>query len=321
MSHSVKAEKRSTAPCDPLILKLMAYLTLERRRSLLTVEAYARDLQEFGAYLSKLPRGQSSSGRNYPQLAKATTSDIREYIMHLSSSRRLDGSTIRRKLSSIKALYRALKVLGVRDDNPSSVVEGPSIERKVPDHLEVTDIGKLLRTNVAGRSDTQRLRDHAIMELFYAGGIRRAEVTKIDLRDLNLPQRTIRIHGKGKKERMVVINKTAARAIETYLRMRPRSNDEALFLGRGGKRLTPQHVWRIFRDIFAVSGITYHASPHTLRHSFATHLIENGVDLETVRELLGHESLATTGMYLKVAMAHKRRAYDEAHPRDRMKDR
>ena len=114
----------------------------------------------------------------------------------------------------------------------------------------------------------------------------------------------------------MVINHAAADAIAAYLRVRPRSADPALFLGRGGKGLTPKHVWRIFHTIYRVSGIQKHATPHTPRHSFATHLVENGVDLETVRELLGHESLATTGVYLQLAMGHKRRAYDQAHPRD-----
>lgn len=179
----------------------------------------------------------------------------------------------------------------------------------------------LLRTSLAGRTDAAQRRDNAIMELFYASGMRRAELAGVRLADVDLAERTIRVTGKGNKERLVVINRAAGDAIEAYLRVRPRSADPALFLGRGGKALTPKHVWRIFRDIYRVSGIQKHASPHTLRHSFATHLVENGVDLETVRELLGHESLATTGVYLQLAMGHKRRAYDEAHPRDRMPDR
>jgi site-specific recombinase XerD len=156
------------------------------------------------------------------------------------------------------------------------------------------------------------------MELFYATGMRRAEIAKINLADLNLRDRVIQVYGKGRKQRKVVMNHSAAAALERYLAIRPRSSDDAVFLGRGGNRLTPKHVWRIFRDIYELSGLKQHATPHTLRHSFATHLLENGVDLGTVRELLGHESLATTGVYLSVAMEHKRRAYDEAHPRDRM---
>jgi integrase/recombinase XerC len=311
----------SKKPADPLILDTMSYLLLERNRSLLTVEAYARDLQEFGGYLAGLPKSESPIGRVYPQLRGATTSDIRRYITQLASRRDYSPVSIRRKLSSVKAFYKYLVYAAVRPDNPATAVPGPSIESKVPHHLDTPAIGKLLRTTIAGRSEPQRLRDLAIMELLYASGIRRAEVTTIDMSDIDLRNRVILIHGKGKKQRKVLFNEATAAAIEAYLRVRQRSADDALFLGRGGKRLSPKHVWRIFRDLYNMSKIGDRATPHTLRHSFATHLAENGVDLETIRELLGHASLATTGVYLKMSMAHKRRAYDEAHPRDKMKDR
>lgn len=314
-------EKRVFRPVvDRLILDLMTYLRLERNRSRLTVEAYARDLQEFGGFLAGVPAKQSPVGREYPELGGVSTSDVRRYVMHLAGDKRYDMRTVRRKLSSIKALYRYLKLMGGRDDDPASIVPGPKIERKLPEHLDPTEVRDLLRTSLAGRTEAQRRRDLAILELLYASGLRRAEVTTIDLKDLDLRGREIRIHGKGSKERVVVFNRTAADAIEAYLRVRPHSRDEALFLGRGGKRLSPMHVWRIFRDIYKVSGIGQHATPHTLRHSFATHLAENDVDLETIREFLGHESLATTGIYLRMSMQHKKRVYDKAHPRDRMKD-
>jgi site-specific recombinase XerD len=312
-------EKRVFRPVsDPLVLDLMTYLRLERNRSRLTVEAYARDLQEFGAFLSGVPVGESPIGWQYPALRSVTTSDVRRYVMRLAGDKGYDMRTVRRKLSSIKALYRYCKLMGLRDDDPASIVSGPKIERKLPEHLGESDVRTLLSTSLAGRSDVQRRRDLAIMELLYASGLRRAEITTIDLKDLDLKAREIRVHGKGSKERVVVFNRSAAKAVEAYLRVRPPSRDEALFLGRGGKRLSPMHVWRIFRNIYKVSGIDGHASPHTLRHSFATHLAENEVDLETIREFLGHESLATTGIYLKMSMQHKKRAYDKAHPRDRM---
>ena len=161
------------------------------------------------------------------------------------------------------------------------------------------------------------------MELFYASGVRRAEITSINLTDIDLSSRTIRIMGKGRKERVVVINRTTAAAIQTYLNVRPRSSDTALFLGRTRQRLSPRHVWEIFHRIYLVSGLkgVKQASPHTLRHSFATHLLERGVDLVTIQELLGHESVATTQIYTNVSFEHKKRAYDEAHPRDREMNR
>jgi site-specific recombinase XerD len=313
--------QRGTPVVDPIILDLMAYLRLERNRSKLTVEAYARDLHEFGAYLTQLTADESPMGREYPQLRAATTSEVRRYVMHISGDKGYDMRTVRRKLSSVKALYKFLKLTGVRDDDPASIVAGPKLERKLPEHLDQDEVRGLLNTQaIAGRTEDRKRRDVAILELLYAAGIRRAEVTTIDLGDVDLKNREVRIRGKGSKERVVLINRSAAEAIGAYLAVRPRSNVDALFLGRGGKRLSPMHVWRIFREVYKVSGVQRHASPHTLRHSFATHLAENEVDLETIRELLGHESLATTGIYLKMSMQHKKRAYDRAHPRDAMDD-
>jgi len=239
--------------------------------------------------------------------------------MYLTGAKGYNSTTVRRKLSSLKALYKFMRQHGIRPDNPAGDVAGPPTDRKIPKHLDVREIDTLLSTPPnAEHSEAQRIRDNAIMELLYASGMRRAEVTSINLSDVNLRDRVIDVMGKGRKQRRVVINRTTAAALQRYLSVRPRTSDDAFFVGRGGKRLTPKHIWRIFNDIYRLSQIKQKASPHTLRHSFATHLLENGVDLETVRELLGHESLATTGMYLSVAMEHKRRAYDEAHPRDKM---
>jgi site-specific recombinase XerD len=257
-------------------------------------------------------------GRTYPQLASATTSDIRRYIVQLGGRRQYDAKSIQRKLSSIKSLYKYMRLFELRPDDPAAAVPGPSIDKKTVEHLDIPEVSLLLHTSLAGKVEWQQRRDRAIVELLYASGIRRAEAARVDLKDLNLRERELHVHGKGRKERRVPFNVSAAEAIKAYLAVRPRTSADALFVGRGGQRLTPKHLWRIFRDVYKISGIEYHASPHTLRHSFATHLLENGADLETVRELLGHESLATTGMYLKVAMKHKRRVYDEAHPRDRM---
>jgi site-specific recombinase XerD len=317
MSHSGAVKKPApggeAAKPDPLVRDLRGYLLTERKRSPLTVAAYERDLMEFTAFLRETQASASL------QAVKAT--QIRQYIAHLFDARGCDSRTVCRKLSSIRALYRFLKITGILENDPAAAIPGPSIAKKRPAPLKVDEVMKLLRTSLAGRTEAAQRRDNAIMELFYASGMRRAELAGIRLADVDLAERTIRVTGKGNKERLVVINRAAAEAIEAYLRVRPRSADSALFLGRGGKALTPKHVWRIFRAIYQISGVQKHASPHTLRHSFATHLVENGVDLETVRELLGHESLATTGVYLQLAMGHKRRAYDEAHPRDRMPDR
>ena len=315
-----KPRQKPASSRDPLIRDLTGYLLTERKRSPLTVAAYERDLMEFADFL-EAKHAQRPKEFPDPALRAVGSSQIRQYIAHLFDTRRCHSRTVCRKLSSIRALYRFLKITGALESDPAAAIPGPSAAKRRPAPLKVDEVMKLLRTSLAGRTDAARLRDGAIMELFYASGMRRAELAGVRLADVDLAERTIRVTGKGNKERTVVINRAAAAAIAAYLRVRARSAEPALFLGRGGKGLTPKHVWRIFHSIYGVSGIQKHASPHTLRHSFATHLVENGVDLETVRELLGHESLATTGIYLQLAMGHKRRAYDEAHPRDRMPER
>lgn len=309
MSYSKKSSQGKAASADGGVLEGFAqYLTLERNRSPLTVDAYLRDLRDFGSWLG--------AGKTL----HASMSDIRRYVMYMAGERKVDARTIRRRLSCIKTFYKYLKWSGQRADNPATEVPGPRMSDKKPEHLQVSEVERLLRTSVAGRSEFQRLRDRAIMELLYATGIRRAEVASIRIHDVDLRNRTIEVTGKGDKKRTALMNKAAAQAIEAYLGVRPRTDDQSLFVGRGGRRLTPKHVWRIFRDIYDVSGLQKHATPHTMRHSFATHMVENDANLETVRELLGHEHLSTTGIYLKLAMEHKRRQYDEAHPRDRMLD-
>jgi site-specific recombinase XerD len=321
----MKGRKDKSHPVDPLIIQHGSYLQLLRGRGLLTLEAYAHDLELFGQFLTygtaEPPKENAHKRRVWPRLKTATYPDVVQFIMDLSGRRGYDMVSIRRKLSSLKSFYKYLKQEGIRKDNPAADVPTPPITKKLPKVLAIPEVSKLLATRVAGRSDEQRLRDIAIMELLYASGIRRAEVARIDVNDVDLRARTIRIFGKGKKERMVVINRAATAAIQAYLGVRPRSNDPALFLGRWGRRLSPRHIWQIFRDIYMMSGLDHLASPHTMRHSFATHLLESGVDLVTIQQLLGHESVGTTQIYTNISMDHKRRAYDEAHPRDRMKDR
>src|SRR5579863_2630621 len=245
MSHprSVKkprppAEAALPEGIDPLVRDLAGYLLTERKRSPLTVAAYARDLKEFSDFLGR-DGGDAS-------LLAVSPSRIRQYIAHMFDTHGYDARTVCRKLSSIRALYRFLKVTGVLENDPAFAIPGPTVAKRKPTPLKVDEVMKLLRTSLAGRTDAARLRDRAILELLYASGIRRAELAGIRLADVDLAERTIRVTGKGNKERTVVINRTAAAAIEEYLRVRPRSSDPALFLGRTGSALTPKHVWRIF---------------------------------------------------------------------------
>jgi site-specific recombinase XerD len=160
-----------------------------------------------------------------------------------------------------------------------------------------------------------------MMELLYASGIRRAELVGLNIGDVDLERRLMRVIGKGNKQRTVFINKASADAITNYLAVRPRTPDEALFISKRKTRMSHRQAWVIFRQFADLSGLTQHVTPHVMRHSFATHLLENGADLMTIKELLGHESLSTTQIYTNVSLEHMRRSYEEAHPRDRSEER
>lgn len=316
-----KRRDEQSAPADPNIILHGAYLRQERNRSALTVDAYARDLELFGAFLAGESVLDAEGNRKaWPQLLTATQVDVRRFIADLTGRRKYQMVAVRRKICALRSFYKYLKYERIREDNPAADIPSPPVEKKLPKVLGQPEVGKLLKAERADWTPFQRLRAAAIMEFLYGSGVRRAEVARLDLNDVNLRDRYVKVHGKGAKERLVIINKATVDAIQRYLGVRPRTNDPALFVGIGGKRLTPRHIWYIFKEMFKISGLDEkaYATPHTLRHSFATHLLENGVDLITIKELLGHESVATTQIYTNINFAHKKRAYDEAHPRDRM---
>jgi len=308
--------ERAVFPADPLIVEWAGRLH-GRGRSPLSVAAYAGDVELLGAFLSKAPRKESPHGKEWPALRKATKSDLVRFIQELIGNRGYARSAVRRKIAALRSFYRFLKAEGKRQDDPAVDLEPPGRDKLLPKVLKEREVERLLRTPAGWQTQWLNVRDRAIMELLYASGIRRAEVVSINLEDIDLSTRTIRVMGKGRKQRLVIINRTTAEALRAYLRVRPRSSEAALFLGQSKHRLSTRHVWEIFNRIQRVSGVQTKASPHTLRHSFATHLLERGVDLITIQELLGHESVATTQIYTNVSLEHKKRAYDEAHPRDR----
>lgn len=302
---------------DPLIVSFVGTMRT-KRQSPLTIDEYVDDVQMFGRFLS----GDTSARhvRYFPGLRDASASDIRRFIiMELMGARRLAANTVRRKISALRAFYEHLSDLEIRSDNPTARVQLPKLPKRIPKAIAESDVSKLLATSLAGRSDFQRARDAAMLEVLYASGIRRAELVGLNLDDVDLNRRRMRVIGKGNKERLVIINRTAVDAMRRYLAVRPATSDQAFFLSRRKGRLSVRQLWEIFRDIAAVSKIGGHATPHSLRHSFATHLLENGADIMTIKELLGHESLASTQIYMKATIDHMSKVYDKAHPRDREK--
>ena len=307
----------SYIPSDPTIAEFAAYLRLERGQSPRTSEEYARDVELFGEFLEP---GHPKNGP-YLKLGAATTSDVRRFVMELMGPRKYTATSVRRKIAALRSYFSLAKREGRRADNPAQDVPPPKAAKRLPHVMSEAEVAKLLRTRIAGKTDFQRLRDAAIMEVLYASGIRRAELVGLNISDVDLDRRIMRVIGKGNKQRAVFINQASAAAIRAYLGVRPRTPDEALFLSKRKTRLSHRQAWVVFRQFADLSGLTQHVTPHVMRHSFATHLLENGADIMTIKELLGHESLSTTQIYTNVSLEHMRRSYEEAHPRDRTNER
>jgi site-specific recombinase XerD len=307
----------SYIPSDPTIAEFAAFLRLERGQSPRTSEEYARDVELFGAFLEP---GRPHDGA-FGKLPATTASDIRRFVMELMGPRKYTASSVRRKIAALRSYFALQKREGRRADNPAADVPPPKAPKRLPHVMSEREVGKLLRTRIAGKTEFQRLRDIAMMELLYASGIRRAELVGLNMSDVDLDRRLMRVIGKGNKQRTVFINQAAADAIRSYLGVRPRTADEALFLSKRRMRMSHRQAWVIFRQFAELSGLTKHVTPHVMRHSFATHLLENGADIMTIKELLGHESLSTTQIYTNVSLEHMRRSYEEAHPRDRSEER
>ena len=296
-------------PEDPTIRAFVNELHYAGGRGARTCEAYARDLEFFAKFMNR-------------DITTAERVDVKAFVLDLAGMRRYQPAAIRRKLVALRRFFRYLIVESKRNDDPTVGVDPPKLPKRLPVVLDEDAVARLLRAPApAGQTEFQRSRDRAILEVLYASGIRRAEVASLNLQDVDTKRRIMRVIGKGNKQRMVLINEAAATAMERYLALRPRTSDEAFFVGRRGLRLGVRAVWEIVKTFERLSGIALHASPHVLRHSFATHLLENGADLMTIKELLGHESLATTQIYTNVSVEHMRKTYDDAHPRDKRTDR
>lgn len=287
------------------------YLRVERGSAKLTIAAYTSDLFQFAEFLEK----------RRVVLSEARREDVREYIQELFSDG-LDGRSVGRKLSAIRHLYRHLLLDGKIDKDPTLNIDLPKQWKVLPKALSRDEVGVMLAEvppqNETARSQAFWLRDHAMLELLYAGGVRVSEVADARLEDLKLEMGYILVRGKGDKERMVPLGVPAQHALQQYLResreviARNRSSP-LLFLGAGGRRLTRQRVWQLVGKASRAAG--RHASPHMLRHSCATHMVENGADLRTVQTILGHADISTTQIYTHVALDRLKSVYAKHHPR------
>jgi len=281
------------------------YLITERHYSPHTVNNYKRDLVFLIAFLS---------GRKVDRLA------AREYLIELEK-KRYSRRSIARKLSSARSFFRFLVREKIQPLNPFESLLTPKLPKKLPNFLYPEEIISLLEA--PEREAPLGLRDRAILELLYSTGMRVTEITKLNQNTVDFDENEIRVMGKGNKERVVLFGSQAHRALQEYLKQgRPklRGNKKtaaALFIGRRGTRLTPRQVERIIGNCARKAGIIKKVTPHTLRHSFATHLLSGGADLRMVQELLGHVSLSTTQVYTHITKERLKQVYDAAHPRAR----
>jgi site-specific recombinase XerD len=308
-------------PVDPLIADFVLYLTMELRRGPRTAREYARDVEILGAFLVGKPAtgddGQPFRGPFGAAFTQAPVSSIRRFVMHLSAAH-YSAAGIRRKLAVMRRFFGFLKREGHRSDNPATEIQNIRLPKRLPKALPVGDVMRLIGTRPpAGEPEMRWRRDVAILELLYASGIRRAELVSIDVSDVNFEDRTIRVIGKGNKQRTAFFNAATHDALQAYLRVRPACKDGALFVSRQNRRLSYQQAGKVFAAYVKLSGLEGKITPHTMRHSVATHLHKNGVDLMTIKEFLGHESVQTTQIYAQMTLEHVRRSYQEHHPRDR----
>jgi integrase/recombinase XerC len=293
-----------------VIDRFTEYLRSSRGYSEHTVRNYRIDLRHFSDFMA---------GRDAGPTLAIDFSLIREYLGSLYGL--YERRTIARKISTLRSFFRFLEKSGLRTGNPAADIPTPRLEKHIPTYLPVDDMFRLI--SGPDRERSLGLRDLAILEVLYSCGIRVSELAGLNISSIDFDQRLVRVIGKGNKERMVPIGREALKAVRNYqnavlpLRRKVQENveDGPLFLNFRGGRLTTRSVGRIVKKYGLISGVLNDISPHALRHSFATHLLDGGADLRSVQELLGHASLSTTQKYTHVSLDRLMEVYDRAHPR------
>jgi integrase/recombinase XerC len=288
--------------------RFLRHLSATRGASEHTLKAYGGDLGELSAFLE-------TQDIEDPRLVNPRV--LRRYLV-LLEDRKLAASSVQRKLSSVRTFFRFLQKEGVIDQHPATGLRRRRTPRLLPGCLELGEVESLLEAPDLQTPDGRR--DRAILEFMYSAGTRAAETIGLDRGRLDLQRGIARVRGKGNKDRLVGVGRFAVQALNDYLQdpERPHPTDaagEAIFLNRRGGRLTTRSLGRMVEKYTTRAGITRHATPHTLRHSFATHLLDRGADLRAVQELLGHANLVTTQIYTHVSVERLREVYERAHPR------
>jgi integrase/recombinase XerD len=298
-----------------VLFSFIDYLKVEKGLGSLTVSAYARDIGQFAAFLDGGKRTLTSARRD----------DVRGFLQQLFSNS-VDGRSVARKLSALRHLYRFLLLDKRVERDPTLNIPTPKQWKVLPKSLGREEVETMLRSDISGRSgktsEALAIRNRTMLEVFYAGALRVSEITSLKLADVKLDMGYVLVRGKGDKERIVPVGRSAQNGLTNYLReARPKlaagKTSPFLFIARGAKKLTRQRVWQMVG--IASSSAGRHASPHMLRHSCATHMVENGADLRTVQTILGHADISTTQIYTHVALDRLKSVYTKHHPRAKAK--
>lgn len=304
-----------------VIREFIDYLGVERGLAGNTLESYGRDLKQFLRYLQR-DNGDASdadddSAAEYLLIQEATRNTIASYIIWMREQG-MAPATIARRLAALRSFYKYLVQEDYLKQNPAQDVQAPKPNKRLPVVLSVSEVEQLI-----GQPDEAEpigIRDRAILELLYATGLRVSELVNLDLQHINIPRKQLRCIGKGDSERIVPLGSISAQAVGKYIEKAREDlvsdpSEKALFVNHHGRRLTRQGIWKIVKRHARKADIDKKITPHTLRHSFATHLLENGADLRSVQELLGHADISTTQMYTHLTSGHLKDVYSRAHPR------
>jgi len=306
---SLSARTESDLDRRFLLERFAEFLELEQGASPRTREAYLRDLRLLAEW--------ADSRHRVAGVAELQAAHLREWVYSLKDQGR-SAATIRRRISAVRTWYRFLLAEGVVKADPSEKLETPRGWRKLPDVLTVPEIERLI--DCISLDEPLAFRDRALLELAYGAGLRVSEWCSLGVKDVLLDELVVRVFGKGGKERLVPIGRKAAGAVGIYLReLRPRlergKGEGKLFLNSRGAPLRRMTAWTILAKYVELSGLTKPVTPHTLRHSFATHLLEGGADLRAVQEMLGHSDISTTQLYTHIDREHLRQVHQQFHPR------
>jgi len=293
------------------VARFLDYLRAERNASDLTVKSYHEDLSILTQYMTE-------SHGECPRPAEITTLDLRGYVAALTEAG-YAGSTVARRLASMRSFFRYAQREGLVETNPAKPLRSPRRSRKLPHFLTGDEIGRLL--SAPPSDEPLGLRDRAILETMYSAGLRVSETVGMNDGDLDQIEGVVHVRGKGRRERIAPLGSYALTALKRWLAVRelstrePEGAEAPVFVNRFGRRITTRSVARMLEKYLKETGLDTRTSPHTLRHSFATHLLDRGADIRSVQELLGHKSLATTQIYTHVSTAGLREVYERAHPR------